>query len=110
MVIDSIIEKHRSYTMSDFREKMPLYDRFPAEKIASGSHEEKLDKDPIATTNPNLHMRYDASEVIKHRDGDLEGEVFERKYNFFGLVGNSIYSSVEYYVHDEEDEELSEIP
>lgn len=110
MIIDASIRKHRSYTMSDLREKMPIYDRYPPKKVVAGSHEAKLDAEPIATTNQNLHMRYDESQVIKNGSDDLQGSVFERKYPFFGLVGNAIYSSVERFTHDEEDTENSEIP
>jgi hypothetical protein len=106
MVIDESIKKHRSYSMSELREKMPKYDRFPPEKITAGSHEEKLDKEPIATTNPNLHMRHDSDIVVKRG----EGELFDRNYEFLGLAGNVVYSTVETFVHDEEDTELSEIP
>lgn len=96
----------KTYDMNQLREKMPKYDMFLKEKVVSRSHEEKLDNDPIATTNPNLHMRFDESAQLSHG----EGELFDRRYKFLGLIGTKIYSFVEKFMHDEEDTEFSEIP
>lgn len=96
----------KTYTLDEIKQKMPKYDMFFAEKIQPGSQEDKLDKDPIATTNPNLHMRYDESEKTIRG----EGELFDRVYTFLGRIGVKIYSARTRFLHDEEDTELSEIP
>lgn len=96
----------KTYTLDELREKMPIYDMFSPEKIIPGSHEDQLDKDPISTTNRDLHLRFDSDDQIKK--GPLE--VFDRRYVFLGLIGRNAYSFVEKFIHDEEDTKLSEIP
>lgn len=96
----------KNYTIAELKEKMLKTHQFSYEKIESGSLENTLDEDPIATTNPNLHMRYDASKVVKRG----EGEVFDRIYTFLGYVGTKIYSCKRKFFHDEEDTTTSEIP
>lgn len=101
MVINGI-----NYTLDQIRKKMPKYDMFFKQKVTSGSHEDKLDKDPIATTHPNLHMRFDKSKQVVRG----EKEIADRKYNFLGQVGTKIYSCRQRFVHDEEDISRNEIP
>lgn len=101
MIIDG-----KTYTLAQLRKKMPIYDMFFPVKVQPNSHEDQLDKDPIGTTNPNLHLRFDPSEVVKRG----ESELFDRKYLFLGLVGTKMYACVETFTHDEEDTELVEIP
>lgn len=96
----------KNYTLADLRKKMPLYDIFFVEKVTSGSYQDKLDKDPIATTNPYLHMRFDKSKVVKR---DLD-EVADRRYTFLGQVGTKIYSCCRKFTHDDEDISRSELP
>lgn len=96
----------REYDMKTLRKKLPIYDTYPPKKIESGSHDYKLNQPSIETTNLNLHLVYDSSKVVKRANNEL----FDRKYGLFGLVGNKTYSTVETFVHDEEDTELSEIP
>lgn len=96
----------KNYTLAQLKDKMPRYQVFFKEPIVSGSQEDKLDKDPIATTNPNLHMRYDSSKVVIRG----EGELFDRVYTFLGRIGVRIYSSRREFFHDEDDTTLSEIP
>lgn len=96
----------KTYTLDQLRAKMPRYEMFFAEKVEPGSQEDKLDKEPIGTTNPNLHMRFDSS-AIKIRD---DGELFDRVYTFLGRIGVKIYSTRRRFIHDEEDTQLSETP
>lgn len=95
----------KNYGLAQLREKMPRYEIFFAEKIAPGSQEDKLDKEPIGTTNPNLHMRFDSSKVVVRG----EGEVFDRIYTFLGRIGVKIYSSKRKFLHDD-DIDIDEIP
>lgn len=96
----------KTYTLDEIRKKMPIYDMFSPTLVLPGSQEEKLDQEPISTTNPNLHLRFDASDQIKRGPS----EVFDRRYVFIGLIGTNAYSFVERFTHDEEDTKLSEIP
>lgn len=101
MVVDG-----KNYNINDLRNKLPKYDMFFPREILPGSHEDTLDKDPIGTTNPNLHMRFDSSEQIKRGEDEFK----DRRYLLIGLIGTNAYSFVEKFIHDEEDTELSELP
>lgn len=96
----------KNYTLDDLRKKMPLYDIFFVEKVEPGSHQGKLDKNPIATTNPYLHMRFDKSKVVVKGENEVE----DRKYTFLGQVGTKIYSCCRRFVHDDSDTSNSETP
>lgn len=106
MKIDENIEYHHKYSMEDFHKKIPIYDTYPPKKINLPSHDFTINQPPIETTNLNLHIVYDKNIVVKRGPNEL----FDRQYGLFGLVGNTGYSTVETFVHDEEDTELSEIP
>lgn len=96
----------KTYNLNQLRDKMPKYDMFFPTKIEPGSHEHKVDQDPIGTTNPNLHLRFDSSKQIKRG----KNEIADRQYTFLGLIGTKIYSFVEKFIHDENDTDESEIP
>lgn len=96
----------KNYTLDDLRKKMPLYDIFFVEKVVSGSHQDTLDKNPIATTNPYLHMRFDKSQVVVKGEDEVE----DRKYTFLGQVGTKIYSCCRRFVHDDSDTSNNETP
>lgn len=96
----------KHYTLSDLRKKMPKYDTFQVDKVTPGSQEYKLDSDPIATTNPNLHIRQDLSKQVKR--GPYE--ISDRVYRLFGFIGTKIYSYKKKFIHDEDDTTKSEIP
>lgn len=105
MVIDG-----KTYTIDQLKDRFLKTDMFFKEKVESGSHDDILDKPPIETTYPNIHMRYDESEVVLRGEGEIE----DRDYTFLGRVGTNIYSCKSRTLHKEQDasgeSEETEIP